>query len=162
MASELTFLMERKEHWDIIRFDGHINDQAQLHFQDLLSRVGSHCLLNLRGVQSFNSSGLKAWLQFIVPLTQGREVYLEECSPPIIAYLNLIPNFLAGAKVHSVYGNFVCGHCRHQQIKLFELARNMPKGPSYELDPVACAKCGKKMDFEDYPEDYFSWVERIS
>ncbi len=161
MASEMTYTIERKGEWDIVRLDGHISEASEFHFNEILSHIGSKCVLNLRGAVSINSSGIRSWINFIESASNSREVVLEELMPAMTAHLNVIPIFAGKAKVKSVYGHFVCGECKNKQLKLFEKGRNLPTPPNFTVETTKCSKCGNKMEMEDFEEEYFSWVEAI-
>lgn len=113
-------------------------------------------ILNLSDVQTINSLGVRAWVNFIKDLG-SREVWYEECPPAIVRQLNMIPSFMGHAKVLSAYATYVCSNCDAEALVLVEHDKfKSGKVP----DPIACEECKKgKMEFDGQPQQYFAFAK---
>lgn len=156
---DLTFTIENKGEYDQINFAGDINEDAEVHLQKLLGTLRDKIVFNLRSVETVNSCGVRAWINFMRAAEQGRQIVFEECTPEIVSQINMIPNFKGNARVHSVYASYACEHCDNEQLKLFEEGRNLPTSPSDEIEQLACPKCGEIMEMDELEEEFFSWLD---
>src|SRR6188472_1800953 len=107
-------------------------------------------VIHLGGVERINSCGVRDWVNWLTGLQRGKkEVYLVECSPAIVAQLNLVNNFTGGGGVvHSFYAPYFCSQCSKESTRLLltdEVANmDQPKAP-----PFRCDECEGPMDFDD-------------
>ncbi len=156
---EISFQMQKIGEWDQLIYSGPINEDAEVHLPGLLGQLGKNVILNLRNVEYVNSCGVRAWINFIRELEQGRQIIFEECTPEIVSQINMIPNFKSNAHIKSVYASYACDECGHQQWQLFEEGRNLPQTPDDDVPPAKCEKCGSEMEMEELEDEFFSWLD---
>jgi anti-anti-sigma regulatory factor len=119
-------------------------------------------VIHLGGVERINSCGVRDWVNWLTGLQRGKkEVYLVECSPAIVAQLNLVNNFTGGGGVvHSFYAPYFCSQCSKERTRLLltDEVANMdpPKAP-----PFRCDECEGPMDFDDLEDSYFAFVKHV-
>jgi hypothetical protein len=119
-----------------------------------LNGTGSKLVFDLERLTRINSCGVREWVNFIRGLKSTIE--LEKCSPPFVAQMNMITNFVGGAKVRSIVAQFVCQNCGHEQSVVFDVASKMVP----DLSTRKCEKCGQTtLEFDDVPESYFAFLE---
>src|SRR5207237_493782 len=84
-----------------------------------------------------------------------------ECSPAIVAQLNLVNNFTGGGGVvYSFYAPYFCAECNKERTRLLltdEIATmDPPKAPLFR-----CDECENPMDFDDLEDSYFAFVKHV-
>lgn len=157
MAVAIT--VEKVGDWERIFYTGPINEDAEATLAQMLANGGPKSIINFRGVETVNSCGVRAWINFLREYEKTRQVVFEECSPEIVAQINMIPNFKGKATVRSVYAAYGCGSCGHREWHLFEDGKNLPKDPTAEIEAVACSKCKATMEMEELEEEFFGWLQ---
>ncbi len=97
--------MDVNESEDIthIRINGDITEDNEL---PLLRRFKPNIIINTANVRRINSVGVQDWIDWINNL-KGR-IYLVECSPAFMAYVNMLEKFIGTATLHSFYVPFFC------------------------------------------------------
>lgn len=137
---------------------GPINEEAEIHLSKVVENVGKNCIINFAQVTFINSLGVRAWINFIRELGNGRKIVFEECTPEIVNQINMIPNFKGNAEIKSVYGTYYCDECGHQQNYLFENGKTLPQSEDINLPDIKCEKCGADMEFEEVEDAFFSFA----
>lgn len=133
------------------RLEGIIDEDLDL---SPLRSVTGPLLLNLSGIKSINSLGIRGWVNFWKEL-ESKEVYYLECPPIIVRQMSMIPSFTGNAKVLSVYVPYVCDNCDAEQLSLV----NLPESQAPEVpETVPCKQCGAgEMELDANPKQYFSF-----
>jgi len=111
--------------------------------------------INLRGVRRYNSVGTREWVNAMQHLGENATVVLVECSPPVVAQLNMISGFLAHGTVRSFYGPMRCGRCAREVDHLF-ITRECRDHDS--LPPVACPTCSIPMELDELEDSYLLFL----
>lgn len=155
----ITIQIDKRGDWEQVSFIGAINEDAEIQFTQLPSRLGANVIFNFKRVSNVNSCGVRAWITFLREAQKGRNVIFEECTPEIVSQINMIPNFKGQAHIKSVYGSYACGDCSHNKWELFEEGRNLPQTVENGLPPVKCDKCGAAMELEELEDEFFAWIE---
>jgi hypothetical protein len=84
-------------------------------------------------------------------------VVLVECSPAIVAQINLVHNFTGGGAVKSFFAPYFCPACDLEKVLLIEAAEM--GGQATPAAPTCrCDECDGVMDFDDMEESYFAFV----
>ena len=155
----LNYQIKKEDDWELVTLSGHINEDAETSLAEMLDKLAEKCVLNLKNVESVNSLGVRAWINFIREVEKNRSIVFEECTPEIIGQINMIPNFKGQAHIRSLYGSYVCESCGHEKLVLFKEGDNMPDSPEADIDDVTCDKCSETMEMEELEEEFFSWLE---
>lgn len=156
---EITFNIEQQGDWEKVGIVGPVNEDAEVHFAKLASNLSAKCIFNFQKVTYVNSCGVRAWINFLREIEQTREIVFEECTPEVVAQINMIPNFRGSAHIRSVYGSYVCPECDHEKNVLFEEGKNMPATPEDSVEEVKCDQCGAEaMELEELEDEFFQWL----
>ena len=150
----LVYRIVKNDESETVFFNGVINEDAELPLGELLEKMGTNCILNLKEIHGINSLGVRAWIHFMRHLEVNRSVVLEECTPEIINQINMIPNFKGNSIINSLYARYICDNCEHQQLQFYK-AQELTGVKA--LKDVLCEKCGTKMEMEDIEEDFLAY-----
>lgn len=149
----------QRDGWDMVSYAGPIDAEAEVHLLQLQTKLGQHVVFNFRNVESVNSCGVRSWINFMRELQKSpRQIVFQECTGDIVMQINMIPSFKGTAMIQSVYGNYVCDDCGHEETVLFEHGNNLPASPDTELPAVACKQCGSQMELAEMEEEYFAFL----
>ncbi len=118
---------------------------------------GRDVILNLKALTRLSSFGVREWVRGIELLgAQADRISFVECSPAVVAQLNMVANFAGRAQVVSVQVPYFCEKCSWDT----EVTRELDRDLRTELDklpPVVCKRCKNNMSFDDDPASFFSF-----
>src|SRR5688572_6381314 len=111
MPDKLQTTIQRQEGAHAIKLAGVIDEDN--HLAELADKLGDgRALIDLGDVERINSCGTRDWVNWIAQLeARGVQPVLVECSPAIVAQLNLVKNFSGSAVVKSFYVPYYCSEC---------------------------------------------------
>jgi len=133
------------------RLEGVIDEDTEL---GALTSSPGPVYLNLSGIKSINSLGIRGWVNFWKQHSE-KEVFYLECPPIIVRQMSMIPSFTGKAHVLSVYVPYVCDNCESEKLVLVSLAGDTV--PEIQAS-VPCGKCdGGEMELDANPKQYFSF-----
>ncbi|MFH2007028.1 MAG: STAS domain-containing protein [bacterium] len=141
-----------------IKLSGVIDEDNEL--AALVDRVGAvTTVIDLAEIERINSCGVRDWVNWLTKMEKkGAEVVMVECSPAIVAQINLVNNFVGGGAVKSFYAPYFCPSCDLEKVLLVELeemvGQDKPKAPV-----CRCDECDGVMDFDDMEESYFAFIQ---
>lgn len=122
-----------------------------------LASAGKSVTVNFKNVTSINSLGVRNWVNFLKEIP-GTEIFYQECPPLIVRQLNMVPSFLAHAKVLSVFVPYVCDNCETESLVLLESSSFHNKNSIPETKP--CESCKKgEMELDGHPQQYFAFAK---
>ena len=135
---------------------GNITETAEFPTLDALADAARR-RLDLAGVETINSCGVREWVHFVKLLTRaGRPFELARCSPAIVRQLNTISNFCGAGRVSSVMLPYCCDGCGQEECVELEL---MPKQPVHTIQQhLTCPACGRLAEFDDLPDTYLGFA----
>lgn len=148
-----------------LTFEGAIDEDTE--FPALSLEAVKTVVIDLNGVRSINSVGIREWLAWIRPVAQTAEITLERCPKSMVLQFNMVDGFLpAGTKVTSFYVPYFCEKCDYEGSHLLTVGKdivNDPAGVRVEFDAKAAAKCsdgacGIEMDVSE--AKYFQFLKR--
>lgn len=155
---QISLQIKNQNGWDFVQYFGPINEEAEVHLSGLLTKLGANVVFNFKNVESVNSCGVRAWINFMRDLEKGRRVIFDECTPEIVMQINMIPSFKSTAQIQSVYGSYKCEACGHQKMNLFEANKNFPSAATSDFPEIACEKCGSKMEMDEMEDEFFAFT----
>src|SRR4026207_10919 len=125
---------------------------------DLVDKIPTGtAVIDLGEIERINSCGVRDWVNWLSKLeTNGTRSVLIECSPAIVAQINLVNNFTGSGAVKSFYVPYFCPECDEEKVLLVE-ANDMGPAP-HEPPTCRCDECDLVMDFDDMPESYFAFL----
>jgi len=157
MIEMLTATVEqRKSGASVLKLAGALDERSEL--PDLADKIGAggRLLINLSGVERVSSIGARDWVAWLAALdARGVKPALVQCSPQIVAQMNLVKEFASTAFVKSFQVPYRCEDCAKyvlQVINLSEMEGRPSKAPTQP-----CEACGKPMSFTE-DATYFAFV----
>jgi anti-anti-sigma regulatory factor len=133
----------------VVVFKGTIDEDTDF---TPITKLGDSLTFNFKNVESINSLGVRAWVNF-VKLLKDKDICFEECPPIIVRQMNMIPSFTGNAKVLSVYVPYVCDNCDSEDLVLVKNDQF-----SNVSETARCENCKEgEMEFDGTPEQYFAF-----
>lgn len=148
-------------HWNFdgagtINLKGEITETAN--FEALLAVMDGSIEIDLSGITRINSTGVREWIHFARKAGEVVDhLTFTRCSIAIVQQLNMIANFAGSGTVTTVMAPFFCPACDTDSNELIDVT----KGP-VDVDnlKVDCPSCGADMEFDDLPDEYFSFTRQ--
>ncbi len=141
----------------IIRLSGSVDENSD--FNSLIGGITGQLTVNTKDVKHINSVGVKMWIKYFGRLNkEGVKLIFEECSPAFVEQMNLIPPFVCGGAVKSIYVPFHCESCDAELAGLWEVV--VLKKSALAVPDFKCTSCGSMAVFDDIAEEYFSFLAR--
>jgi len=139
-----------------VKLAGVIDEDNEL--TDLVDKIPvGTAVIDLGEVERINSCGVRDWVNWLSKLeTGGTRSVLVECSPAIVAQINLVNNFTGNGVVKSFYVPYFCPECDEEKVLLVEATDMGP--PPHEPPTCRCDECDLVMDFDDMPDSYFAFL----
>lgn len=160
MMGEMT-KVELQELGDVtvVRLLGQITEDSAL--LDVLSQShGRKIIVDTSGLTRINSCGVRDWVRWVKGLEErANHLYFVQCSPVVVAQLNMISNFAGAGNVVSIQAPYLCTQCSESKCIVLE-ARDLKA--SMALPEVSCSSCGALMEFDEIPESYFEFAKNHS
>jgi CheY-like chemotaxis protein len=123
-----------------------------------LAQLTTPVYLRLRSFRRISSDSVQKWIDFVRALPEGRRIILLECPIPFIHQANLITNLLEHQTVESFFAPYSCPSCGLDEERLLTVAE---LGPARKPPPQICSSCQSKSVFDDLPEQYFAFLDRV-
>ncbi len=128
----------------------------------LNSASGRDVILNLKALTRISSFGVREWVHAMEKLSKRTDrIALVECSPAVVAQLNMVANFAANTNVVSVQVPYYCESCSWDTEVTRELDRDLRKEFG-SLPPVLCRRCKSTMILDDEAVAYFAFQAVVS
>jgi anti-anti-sigma regulatory factor len=139
-----------------VKLGGVIDEDNQL--SELVERIPQGtAVIDLGEIERINSCGVRDWVNWLSKLeSNGTSSVLVECSPAIVAQINLVNNFTGSGVVKSFYVPYFCPECDEEKVLLVEAGDMGP--PPHEPPTCRCDECDLVMDFDDMPDSYFAFL----
>ena len=144
--------------WQRLAVTGPINEDAKAVLMPLTTAAGPRCILDMGGVTQVNSIGIRDWSHFLKALKTGRELVYERVPDEVVRTMNMVTNFQGRLVVRSVFRDYACPHCDHEQTELFEMGKDYEIGKIPSLPAAACKSCGKEAEPTEPDDVYFSFL----
>src|SRR5947208_4258201 len=139
-----------------VKLGGVIDEDNEL--SELIDKIPSGtAVIDLGEIERINSCGVRDWVNWLSKLeSNGTRSVLVECSPAIVAQINLVNNFTGNGVVKSFYVPYFCPECDEEKVLLVEATDMGP--PPHEPPTCRCDECDLVMDFDDMPDSYFAFL----
>ena len=156
MSQKFQASVHHRDDLSFVKLAGVIDEDNEL--TELTDKIhGGTVVIDLGEVERINSCGVRDWVNWLGKLeTKGTDVVLVECSPAIVAQINLVNNFTGNGMVKSFYVPYFCPECDEEKVLLCETADMGP--PPHEPPICRCDECDLVMDFDDMPDSYFAFL----
>lgn len=139
-----------------VKLGGVIDEDNEL--GELVEKIpAGTAVIDLGEIERINSCGVRDWVNWLSKLEyNGTRSVLVECSPAIVAQINLVNNFTGNGVVKSFYVPYFCPECDEEKVLLVEATDMGP--PPHEPPTCRCDECDLVMDFDDMPDSYFAFL----
>lgn len=158
MNQKFSASINQKDDVTFVKLSGVIDEDNEL--GELVEQIpgGTTVVIGLGEIDRINSCGVRDWVNWLTRLEKnGAKIVMVECSPAIVAQINLVNNFTGTGVVKSFYAPYFCPQCDLEKVLLVETVemhgQNPPKAPL-----CRCDECDGVMDFDDMEESYFAFV----
>jgi anti-anti-sigma regulatory factor len=156
MSQKFQASVHHRDDLSFVKLAGVIDEDNEL--TELTDKIhGSTVVIDLGEVDRINSCGVRDWVNWLGRVeAKNVDVVLVECSPAIVAQINLVNNFTASGVVKSFYVPYFCPECDEEKVLLCETGDMGP--PPHEPPICRCDECDLVMDFDDMPDSYFAFL----
>src|SRR5689334_3447012 len=156
MSNKFQSSIQHRGDMSFVKLGGVIDEDNEL--ADLVDKIPSGtAVIDLGEIERINSCGVRDWVNWLSKLeNNGTRSVLVECSPAIVAQINLVNNFTGNGVVKSFYVPYFCPECDEEKVLLVE-ASDMG-APPHEPPTCRCDECDLVMDFDDMPDSYFAFL----
>jgi hypothetical protein len=116
-------------------------------------------VIDFKDVNGINSCGVREWINFLKNL-DGKSVSYVNCPKIIVDQMNMINNFIGlEFKIVSIELPYYCDECDEEVQKLYPLA-DLVEGGELTIPECKCETCDGEMEFDEIPEQYFSFLNQ--
>jgi anti-anti-sigma regulatory factor len=156
MSQKFQATVQHRGDVSYVKLGGVIDEDNEL--GDLVDKIPSGtAVIDLGEIERINSCGVRDWVNWLSKLeSNGTRSVLVECSPAIVAQINLVNNFTGNGVVKSFYVPYFCPECDEEKVLLVEAGDMGP--PPHEPPTCRCDECDLVMDFDDMPDSYFAFL----
>ena len=156
MSTKFQASVQHRGDMSYVKLGGVIDEDNEL--GDLVEKIpNGTAVIDLGEIERINSCGVRDWVNWLNKLeNSGTRSVLVECSPAIVAQINLVNNFTGSGVVKSFYVPYFCPECDEEKVLLVETS---DMGPAPHEPPTCrCDECDLVMDFDDMPDSYFAFL----
>jgi anti-anti-sigma regulatory factor len=156
MSQKFQHSVQHRGDVSYVKLGGVIDEDNEL--GELVDKIpNGTAVIDLGEIERINSCGVRDWVNWLSKLeTNGTRSVLVECSPAIVAQINLVNNFTGSGVVKSFYVPYFCPECDEEKVLLVEASDMGP--PPHEPPTCRCDECDLVMDFDDMPDSYFAFL----
>jgi anti-anti-sigma regulatory factor len=156
MSQKFQAAVQHRGDVSYVKLTGVIDEDNEL--GELVDKIpNGTAVIDLGEVERINSCGVRDWVNWLGKLEKnGSRAVLVECSPAIVAQINLVNNFTGQGVVKSFYVPYFCPECDEEKVLLVDAGDMGP--PPHEPPTCRCDECDLVMDFDDMPDSYFAFL----
>src|SRR5690348_7612772 len=156
MSNKFQSSIQHRGDMSFVKLGGVIDEDNELAL--LVEQIpAGTAVIDLGEIERINSCGVRDWVNWLTKIEgNGTRAVLVECSPAIVAQINLVNNFTGNGVVKSFYVPYFCPECDEEKVLLVETSDMGP--PPHEPPTCRCDECDLVMDFDDMPDSYFAFL----
>lgn len=140
----------------IIFLEGQFDEDIDL--EKLMSEIDSSVIIDLAKLTRMTSFGVKQWIYLLKKIPDDCKIEYQNCSTTFIEQANMIANFIQKGKIKSFYAPFICDN-GHEFNALLNIEDVKIEDGEYILPNIKCSECSQSSELDDFPEDYFIFLE---
>ncbi len=160
MGQKFQATVHQREDVSFVKVAGVIDEDNEL--SSLADKLaGATTVIDLSEIERINSCGVRDWVNWLGRVEKaGAKPVLVECSPAIVAQINLVNNFTGAGVVKSFYAPYFCPNCDLEKVLLVETRDMVGSNGSgkYKAPTCRCDECDGVMDFDDMEDSYFAFL----
>lgn len=123
----------------------------------------SRLILDLAGIQDFNSVGIREWVHFLQLFKDVKELIFRRCSITMVDQLNMVGTTRGHARIESMYAPYFrsCDKCAdNPEINcLIEVKDHLSDMQQGRAPVMRCQACQLELEFDAIEESYFQCVK---
>jgi anti-anti-sigma regulatory factor len=156
MSPKFQHSVQQRGEVSYVKLSGVLDEDNEL--SELVEKIpNGTAVIDLGEIERINSCGVRDWVNWLSKLeSKGTQSVLVECSPAIVAQINLVNNFTGSGVVKSFYVPYFCSECDEEKVLLVEASDMGP--PPHAPPTCRCDECDLVMDFDDMPDSYFAFL----
>src|SRR5215510_12109033 len=160
MNQKFQAVVHHRDDVTYVKLSGVIDEDNEL--SELTDRIGvGTTVIDLGEIERINSCGVRDWVNWLSKIEKnGAKPVLVECSPAIVAQINLVNNFTGSGVVKSFFAPYFCPQCDLEKVLLVETQEMMGQEPP-KAPTCRCDECDGVMDFDDMEESYFAFLAQM-
>lgn len=136
---------------------GSIDEFSHEGFKPMLGIESGKVLIDLEGVTSINSMGVRVWLNFMKNFRLTHEITLLKCPVDLVMQINMIPAFLGMGQVETFYAPYFCESCNRSYQKLFS-TEVIKKDMGLSLERQSCPQCKSPNECGESVDEYLVFM----
>ena len=142
-----------------IKFIGSLSEGSRLKgLEEIVSDKDIPVEIIMTELTQMNSTGIKAWIDFLAHLKESLPVSLVDISTQVVENMNLIHYLAKRCDVISFRAPYVCEDCGHFEEVLLESKTCLESGEP-KVPVVACPKCeNPEMELDELEDQYFNFL----
>lgn len=142
-----------------LSFAGKIDEDAD--FTDADIQGAQKLEIDLDGIQTINSVGIREWIKWIRNAPSSTEIIYEKCPKVIVDQINMVEGFLpAGAKVQSFYVPYYNEDTGSEKSVLFIDGQHFSQG-QFKPPTEVTDDAGNPMEIDVIESKYFKFLEKL-
>lgn len=127
-------------------------------FRSQPGELGAAADFYCKDVGRINSVGIKIWREFFeAQRKKNVKIKFFDISPALVTTLNYISDFMHKDEIQTFCAPFHCTSCKYTTFKIYAPATI--EELSKTLENVVCEKCSGPTEFDELPEEYFSFLQ---
>jgi len=155
--SKISFDVKQSGNQAFIKLIGIIDED--MNFANIVVTGVSAVEIDLEGVKSINSCGIREWIKWISEL-KGQQVHLKNCPKIIVDQINMVQGFLPpSAKVMSFYVPYFNDDAGSAKDVLFEYGKHFTENVVHMPDNVT-DEANNVMELDVVESKYFKFIKR--
>ncbi|MDB4957758.1 MAG: serine/threonine protein kinase, partial [Myxococcales bacterium] len=125
---------------------------------------GVKCVvINVTAMTRMTSFGVRQWLKGMDALPKSiTDLYLLGCPTFFVDQLNMVLNFGGAAQILTVVAPYTCPSCGVESGETIDVLVERAALAKGGVSEKECARCGGKLEFDETPESYFSFVSKYA
>ena len=126
--------------------------------QENVPRIKAQTItLDLEGLKSFNSCGVREWVFLIKDLDKLGQLHFTKCSIPMVDQLNMVPDSAGNSIIESFYAPYACSD--HGEVEhLINVHDNSKDLQSHVAPEKTCSTCRNPLIFDAMADSYFLFL----
>ena len=120
-------------------------------------------VINVSGMTRMTSFGVRQWLKGMDALPKTiSDLYLLGCPTFFVDQLNMVLNFGGVAQILTVVAPYTCPACGVESDETIDVLAERAALAKGTVPDKECGRCGAKLEFDETPESYFSFVSKYA
>ncbi len=120
-------------------------------------------VINVSGMTRMTSFGVRQWLKGMDAMPKAvSDLYLLGCPTFFVDQLNMVLNFGGSAQVLTVLAPYTCPSCGVESGETIDVLADRAALAKGGVSDKVCSRCGGKLEFDETPESYFSFVGKYA